>query len=269
MTVIVITGSTRGIGHGLARAFLARGCRVVINGRRQESVDAVVTELASEFGATRVAGQAGDVSVFADMQALWNAGVAAFDQVDIWINNAALGAPEPDFWELDPDTMAAVVQANLVGTMYGCKVAITGMLAQGHGYVYNMEGWGSQGEARNGSGLYGSTKAGLTYLNKILALELKDTPVKLGTLNPGMVLTDMFHLSVHPGREEQAKRILNILGDRLEDVSEGLADRILANDRHNKRIAWLTTPQMMLRFATAPFSKRDIVGDVKLGVHNQ
>jgi hypothetical protein len=60
---------------------------------------------------------------------------------------------------------------------------------------------------------------------------------------------------------EQAKRILNILGDRVETVSPYLADKVLANDQAGARIAWLTFPKIMSRFLTARFRKRDIFAD--------
>jgi NAD(P)-dependent dehydrogenase (short-subunit alcohol dehydrogenase family) len=70
--VVVVTGGTRGIGLGLARELLARGCRVVVCGRSAAGVDAAVAELAGGAGPDRVTGLATDVTSRVQMQALWD-----------------------------------------------------------------------------------------------------------------------------------------------------------------------------------------------------
>ena len=88
MKTIVITGSTRGIGYGMATAFLEMGCAVVISGRQQAVVDQAVSALADRFGAEKVFGTACDVRKLDQVQGLWDAAAAHFGRIDIWINNA-------------------------------------------------------------------------------------------------------------------------------------------------------------------------------------
>ena len=88
MKTVVVTGSTRGIGHGLADAFLARGCCVVVSSRRPDAVEAAVTGLSAKHEPQRVFGQPCDVRRFEQVQALWDAARARFGSVQIWINNA-------------------------------------------------------------------------------------------------------------------------------------------------------------------------------------
>ena len=89
---IVITGSTRGIGFGVASSFLNLGCAVMVSGRTQPAVDEAVKKLAESHGADHVHGISCDVSDVAQLQALWDAAVAEFGHVDIWINNAGIAA---------------------------------------------------------------------------------------------------------------------------------------------------------------------------------
>src|SRR5690606_16882153 len=139
MQTIVITGSTRGIGKGLAREFLRMGHQVVVTGRTQAAVDSAVAELAP-LGP--VLGQPCDVRSFESNQAVWNAAVARFGRVDMWINNAAIATDHAPLAELPPEQIEMTVETNLVGTLYGCRVAIAGMLAQGgRGRVYTFEGF--------------------------------------------------------------------------------------------------------------------------------
>ncbi len=262
MKIVVITGSTRGIGLALARAFLARGCAVVVSGRGQEACDAVVEQLAAEHEAACVLGQACDVTEPRQLEALWEAAAARFGRVDIWINNAGIAHGQALLWEHDPALFGRIAATNLGGAMSGSAVAVRGMLAQGGGAVYNMEGLGSDGRMVEGMTPYGATKRGLRYLDDALAKELKGTPVIAGSILPGMVVTDLLLAGLEgpPERVAQAERIFTILADRPEDVCPWIVERVLANTRNSARISWLSTGKAAWRFLSAPFSKRDPLG---------
>jgi short-subunit dehydrogenase len=111
--------------------------------------------------------------------------------------------------------------------------------------------------------LYSTTKYGLHYLTDALVAETQDTPVLVGALSPGMVITDMLTREEVRSEEdwESTKRIFNILADRVEDVAPWMASQILDNDRTGVRIKWLTRGKIMTRFLTAPFRKRDLFGE--------
>ena len=96
MKVIVLTGSTRGIGFGMAREFLKRGHNVVVCGRSQKSTLQAIDALGQEFSAEQVSGKPCDVSVPEQVEQLWKHAVQQFGQVDYWINNAGLGAPREE-----------------------------------------------------------------------------------------------------------------------------------------------------------------------------
>jgi len=260
MKTIVITGSTRGIGYGLTDAFLERGCQVVVSGSKQTGVDQAVTLLAKKHNLERILGHPCDVSDYSQVKTLWEASVKRFGQVDIWVNNAGQGQAMQDFWTLSYEQITQVVQVNMVGTMYGSKVAIEGMLKQGFGAVFIMEGAGSTGRIHTGMILYGSTKRGLNYLIKGLAEETAGTPVIVGGLSPGMVVTDLYQQQreQNPEEWERTKRILNIMADRVETVSPWLVDRMLENKNNGADIRWATRGKIMWRFLTAPFTKRDL-----------
>jgi NAD(P)-dependent dehydrogenase (short-subunit alcohol dehydrogenase family) len=260
MTAIVITGSTRGIGFGLSDAFLERGCRLTISGRTQEAIDRAVAALSARHGTDRLHGYPCDVTDFEQVQALWDAAREHWGRVDMWINNAGIAHAQAPLWKQPAEEIAAVVETNLIGAMYGAKVAMKGMLAQGSGSIYNMEGLGSGGRRVEGLTAYGSTKAALTYLTDAMVQEAKGTPVIAGAIRPGMVATDMLtqQYKEHPERWEEAKRIFNILADRVETVAPWIADRVLANTKNGARIQWLSRGKVMGRFLTAPFAKRDV-----------
>jgi short-subunit dehydrogenase len=165
-----------------------------------------------------------------------------------------------DFWELSAEQIQAVVSTNLIGAMYGSKVALRGMFDQGFGGLYNMEGLGSGSHRVEGLTLYGSTKCGLRYLDESLARETRGTAVLAGALRPGMVVTDFLtrRFEDRPEEWERAKRIFNVLADRVETVTPWLARKVLANDRTGVCISWQSTVKLMGRFIAAPFRKRDL-----------
>jgi len=260
MKVIVITGSTRGIGYGLADSFLELGCAVTISGRTTASVEKAITALTAKHQPDRLFGYPCDITQFEQVQALWDAAKAHFGRIDIWINNAGVSHPQFDFWVHRPEQIKAVVETNLVGTMYGSKVALNGMLAQGFGCLYNMEGLGSSGRRVVGLTLYGSTKYGLRYLNDALVEETRETPILVGALRPGMVITDLLtqQYKDRPEDWEHARRIFNILADHVETVAPWLAQKVLTNTKTGARITWLTRSKILNRFLLARFRKRDL-----------
>lgn len=254
--VVVITGGTRGIGFGLVREFLKRGCKVAFCGRSQSSVDKALTELKSE----NVLGVPCDVGDGAQLQALWDATVKQFGRVDIWINNAGIGNRMRPVWEVDESELRDVIDTNLTGSMLAARVAMRGMMAQPDGgHFYLMEGFGSSGSIRVGMSPYGATKYAIRYLSKALAAEVKGTKIKASVLSPGIVTTDFLPNGYdNPADFEKAKRIFNILGDKVETVTPYLTEKVLANEKSGARIEWLTTPKVILRFLTAGFNKRDL-----------
>lgn len=262
--VVVVTGGTRGIGLGLAKAFLNNGCQVMICGRSSSSVSPVLEELSS-LG--EVHGVPCDVSEPVQVQALWDATVERFGRVDIWINNAGVMNSLVDFADASAEEIGTVVDVNLLGAMYGAHVAFRGMREQqGGGFVYLMEGLGSGGEVRPFHTVYGATKYAVRYLVKALVDEAKDTEVRIGSISPGIVVTDLL-MDVYKDRPveevDKAKKVFNILADNVETVAPWIAERVLLAKDNGTSITWLTKFSAFSRFATAAFNKRDLFAEAE------
>ncbi|MFO0667542.1 MAG: SDR family oxidoreductase [Polyangiaceae bacterium] len=258
---VVITGSTRGLGLAMAGSFLARGCAVTLSGRDEGALDAARTAL-GEKDADRVSGLSGDVSSEADIRALWKHAIQRFGRVDIWINNAGTTNPQVPFIRQSTRTLASVVETNLMGTMLGSHVALTAMLEQGFGALYNMEGFGSDGSRQPGMSTYGATKAAVRYLTKSLADECKGTPVIVGALSPGVVVTDLLlrvYAEGDPENWTRARRIFQFIADRTDVVAPFLADAVLSNTKNGARLAWMTVPKAVLRFLKPSYHRRKLL----------
>ena len=257
---VVVTGSTRGIGLGLAGQLLERGCRVVVSGRSQEAVDRVVERLGEGAGRAPVAGRACDITSASDLQALWDFAHDAFGQVDVWINNAGISITRAPLWEQSIADLEAIVKTNLTGVLLAGKVVMAGMREQGGGQIWNMEGFGSNGMTGPGLAAYGATKRAVNYLHKAMLKDAAGTGIRIGTLSPGIVVTDLLIGDYDTASEEwrKAKRMFNILGDPVETVTPFLADGVLNANKQGARVVWLTGGKAFRRFLTARFNKRDL-----------
>lgn len=267
MKSVVITGSTKGIGLGLAREFLKRGCAVALSGRNEANLNKEVKALRDTFGPDKVIGRACDVTDVLQVQALWDTAKKAFGTVAVWINNAGITNPTRVLWEVDPCDIKPVIDSNITGVIYGSMVALRGMLEQGSGQIYNMEGFGSGDMMRPGMTIYGTTKRATRYFTESLVEEARETPVQIGTLGPGMVVTD-FMLDdlkkLPPEKYEETRAIYNILADRVETVTPFLVEKILENDKTGAKIDWLTMEKANARFADEEFLNRNLLGEFGL-----
>jgi NAD(P)-dependent dehydrogenase (short-subunit alcohol dehydrogenase family) len=261
MKTVVITGSTRGIGHGLAVEFLKRGCAVVISGRKKTAVETEVQKLAQIYGKDRVAGVPCEVTDLGQVQALWDGAKKIFGTVDIWINNAGITHTTRLFANLDPLEISPVVNTNITGLAYGCRVALQGMQEQGAGQIYNFEGHGSDGRKRPGLLIYGTTKRAVRYFTEALIEETEGGPVQVCFLSPGIVVTDFLiddMRKMSPDDLETTKAVYNCLADTVETVTPFLADEVLKNFAHGIEIAWLTDEKANERFSSDEYCSRDL-----------
>ena len=256
MSTIVITGSTQGIGRGLAQEFCRRGHNVVIAGRNAERVASALTALEGEAG--QAAGQPCDVAQHPQVQALWDLAVNTFGSVDIWINNAGLARTVWPILEIPQEEIETMVHTNMLGTINGSRVAASGMLAQGHGKLFNVLGGGSDGEYFPGLGLYGTTKRGLDYFTNALVKELADSAIIVAKIRPGMIITEAVVREAHANIEnfQKSRKMMNNLVDTVETVAPYLVDNILATEKSGTKIRWLNGPKMAGRMLRGMFKKR-------------
>ena len=259
MKTIVITGSTRGIGFALAREFLKAGCNLVLSGRSDESVRNSIAKLEAEYPKHQIAGFACDVTQYDNLKALWLLSKSRFGEIDILINNAGISNEQANCWETPVDEIRAVVETNILGELFGTKVALEGFLDQGFGAVYNVEGLGANGKTNNVKGLsiYGMSKAGLHYYNQCLFKELDHPRIIAGALQPGMVLTDLVtgQYDKKPEEWEKVKGILGIIASPIDEVAVWMTRKILANHKNGAYFHYGGMMRILKRMILSPFQK--------------
>ncbi len=253
---VVITGSTRGIGYGLASEFLKRGHQVIINGREEKAVNEALGKLVKP-GYSAI-GFAGDVTVENTFQKLIDGAISQFGKIDIWINNAGIPQSQKLFFQLENSEIGRLVSINITSLMLGTGVAIRFFMKQGHGKVFNMEGFGSDGRMMDKLSLYGTSKRAVNYFTKSVSKEIKDEKIQLGILSPGMVRTDFLTGAMSTGSAEEQnrnKKVFDILAEDVEVVTEFLTVKMLQSHKNYDRIEFLTKRRLIPKVIKLMFLK--------------
>jgi NAD(P)-dependent dehydrogenase (short-subunit alcohol dehydrogenase family) len=257
----VITGGTRGIGASLVADFLRNGWNVAYSGTTVKSVEDSLATLSGRFPPDCYAAFVCDVRNEKDITELRDNAVTTFGRIDIWVNNAGLANEQELFYRIPSELITSIIDTNVKGLMLATRIAFNFMLKQGTGAIYNMAGMGSDGRMISGLTPYGTSKRAVQYFTNAFAREIKDCPVIIGIINPGMVLTDLTLSQVRkdPAGNRKLIKILNLIANDPETVTPLLVKRMIDNTRNGRRISFLKKRTIFLRFLLAPFSGRDVV----------
>jgi NAD(P)-dependent dehydrogenase (short-subunit alcohol dehydrogenase family) len=222
----LVTGSTSGVGVGIAHELAAAGAFVVVSGRSQERGAQVVDEIENHGGRAVFVGA--DLSAGEDAIAALadDAVAAAGGHVDVLVNNAALLIDPSPTEDLSPDLVTHALAVNVVAPMLLTGRLAPAMAHRGHGAVVNV-GSINGIVGMGGSALYGVTKAAIHAMTRNWAAEYGPRGVRVNTVAPGPTATDL-----NLGRQELLAPILGrIPSGRMSTINEvGKAVAFLASD---------------------------------------
>jgi 3-oxoacyl-[acyl-carrier protein] reductase len=197
--VAVVTGASKGIGAGIARALADEGASVVVNySSSKQGADRVVAEIAGR-GGKAIAVQ-GDVSKQADIKRLFSEAKKTFGRLDILVNNAGV-------YELAPlegvteELFHKHFNLNVLGLLLTTKEAVTHMGPDG-GSIINIGSIASSLRPPT-SALYAATKAGVDAITGVLAKELGPRKIRVNSISPGMIETEGVHATGFFGSDFQ------------------------------------------------------------------
>ncbi|MCU0567425.1 MAG: 3-oxoacyl-[acyl-carrier-protein] reductase [Oculatellaceae cyanobacterium Prado106] len=186
--VAIVTGASRGIGRSVALALAAEGAKVVVNyASSSQAADAVVAEI-GQMGSEAIALQA-DVSQSAQVDALFEAVIQKWGQVDVLVNNAGI-TRDTLLLRMKQEDWQAVIDLNLTGVFLCTKAASKLMLKQRSGRIINVTS--VVGEMGNpGQANYSAAKAGVIGFTKTVAKEVASRGITVNAVAPGFITTDM------------------------------------------------------------------------------
>lgn len=186
--IAVITGSTKGIGNGIAHAMAAAGANIVIISRHQEDCDRVAQAIARQYD-VKTLGISGDVTKQDDIDMIMDKAIDAFGRIDILINNAgsAITKKAEDLTEADWDR---VVNLDLKSVFFCAQAAGEKMIKQESGKIINIAS--ILGLVADKQVLpYAVAKGGVLQMTKALGLEWAKYNIQVNAICPGYVKTEM------------------------------------------------------------------------------
>ncbi|MFO1080578.1 MAG: SDR family oxidoreductase [Reyranellaceae bacterium] len=186
--VALVTGASRGLGEGAARALAAAGASVMLVARDGALVGQVTAQIRAAGG--KAEAQACDVSDYAAVERLVRETAGRLGTLDILVNNAGVIEPIAEVATSDPATWAQNITINLVGAYNVLRAVLPGLLAKGGGTIVNVSS-GAAYRPLEGWSAYCAGKAGLAMLTRSIALETAGKGIRVYGFSPGTIDTEM------------------------------------------------------------------------------
>ncbi len=218
--VVLVTGSSRGIGAEVAVRAAAEGAAVAVHYRRSSEGAARTLERVREYGVSAES-FAADLSDGGQAEDLVARALEHFGQIDGLVNNAGQTQVGP-FLDIDPATWDEVVRTDLTAAFHTCRAALPSMVARGSGSIVNIASrLGQAGVAETAA--YSAAKAGLIGLTRSLATEFGPRGIRVNAVAPGMTITEMTTdlADSDEGRRRLAGMPLGRFG-RADEVAEAV-----------------------------------------------
>jgi NAD(P)-dependent dehydrogenase (short-subunit alcohol dehydrogenase family) len=187
--VVVITGAGRGLGAALARGFAESGARVAIGDQDAQTAQASAALIRERGGQAVAVGC--DITDPRQVQGLIDLARQSYGALDVLVNNAGVNIPKPAE-QLRLEEWSRIIGVNLTGAFIACQAAGEVMLRQGSGCIINISSvHGHVGSYVHKAAAYNASKAGLINLTRSLALEWGDRGVRVNSISPGPLRTEL------------------------------------------------------------------------------
>lgn len=189
--VVLITGSSTGIGAAVARAFGANQCKVAVHYNRSEGPARQVVRDIEAVGSEAIALQA-DVTVSAAIKSLVEQTVSRFGRIDVLINNAGDLVSRRPITEMTDEFFDQVAHLNMRSVLMACKEAVPHMRRQGGGNIINVTSIAARHGGGGGALLYAASKGFVSTVTRGMAKEFVGDNIRVNAVSPGVIATP-FH----------------------------------------------------------------------------
>lgn len=197
--IVLVTGASAGIGEATARRFAAEGARVIITARRKDRLNRLAAELNSDCLPIEldVRHQPAVEKAISNLPRNWQA-------IDILVNNAGLARGLSKVHEGSLQDWEEMIDTNVKGLLYVSRAVVPGMVARGRGHIINIGSIAGHMVYPNGN-VYCATKHAVDALTKGMMVDLVDTPVRVSTVDPGLVETEFSQVRFRGDTERAGK----------------------------------------------------------------
>jgi NADP-dependent 3-hydroxy acid dehydrogenase YdfG len=218
--IVLITGASGGIGAATALEFARHGAKLLLCARRLEKLQAMDAAL-RDAGAADVYSFALDVQQREAVAEALSSLPEAWRGIEVLVNNAGLSRGLNKMYEDDIGNWEEMIDTNVKGLLYVTRAVVPGMVERGRGHVINLGSIAGHDAYPNG-GVYCATKAAERFLSDGLRIDLNGTPVRVTSVDPGMVETDFSKVRFRGDTERAAKTYQNIDPLQPGDVAEAI-----------------------------------------------
>lgn len=198
--IVLVTGASAGIGEAVARRFAEAGARLIIAARRAERLKALAENLGADCHTLEL-----NVRDRGAVQAAIDSLPKNWREIDILVNNAGLSRGLDKLHEGNVDGWEDMIDTNVKGLLYVSRAVIPGMVERGRGHVINIGSIAGH-EVYPGGNVYCATKHAVDALTKGMRLDLVESPVRVSTVDPGLVETEFSEVRFY-GDRERAKTV--------------------------------------------------------------
>jgi 3-hydroxy acid dehydrogenase/malonic semialdehyde reductase len=218
--IVLVTGASSGIGLACAEAFAREGTRLILAARRKERLDALTQDLKKKHGTETLTIQL-DVRSQPSVEKAIQTLPAAWQDIEVLVNNAGLSRGLDKLHEGKLDDWEEMIDTNVKGLLYVSRAVIPGMVARGRGTIINLGSIAGH-EVYTGGNVYCASKHAVDALTRGLRHDLVDTPIRVCTVDPGLVETE-FSIVRFRGNEQRAKSVYqNITPLTPADVADAV-----------------------------------------------
>lgn len=201
--IVLITGASSGIGAACARAFADAGAKLILAARRIERLETLADKLRQSSGHLPYLLQM-DVCDRPQVEAALTALPDTWKDIDLLINNAGLSRGLSKLYESDIQDWEEMIDTNIKGLLYLTRQIVPGMLTRGRGQVINIGSIAGH-QTYPGGSVYCATKAAVRAISEGLKMDLLGTPIRVSSVDPGMVETEFSQVRFHGDRDRAAK----------------------------------------------------------------
>lgn len=216
--IVLITGASSGIGEATAQVFAQAGAKLILVARRQERLAQLADDLNKEF-ASDIHTMSLDVRDRPGVESALAQLPSDFSAIDVLINNAGLSRGLDKLYQGSYQDWEEMIDTNIKGLLYFTRAIVPGMVSRGRGHVINIGSIAGHQTYPNGN-VYCATKAAVKAISEGLKQDLLGTPVRVTSVDPGMVETEFSQVRFHDDTERANKVYQGLKPLMPEDVAD-------------------------------------------------